>query len=143
MILSRIFQALLLSALVVDTGVVEARLGEAIRLKVLSDVYHPTQRTRFLKQLIGLGGSPPSSAFPLQECEGDCDTDDDVSVCSSSTACQKRRCRVSLTRCLLKMKYITSCHDYNQTHISVTESLCAFRETLGKQFLAVREILIP
>ena len=34
---------------------------------------------RQLPALNGLGGEPDSDYFPLQECEGDCDEDDDVS----------------------------------------------------------------
>ena len=30
-------------------------------------------------KLVGYGGSPPTSVFPLQRCEGDCDVDSDVS----------------------------------------------------------------
>jgi hypothetical protein len=77
--------------LVVNTCVVEARLGEAVRRKVLGVVYkRPRQRNRFLKQLIGLGGTPPARSFPLQECEGDCDTDDDVSLCSVPQSVKKQ-----------------------------------------------------
>ena len=31
------------------------------------------------KKLVSYGGTPPSNAFPLQQCEGDCDVDTDVS----------------------------------------------------------------
>ena len=31
------------------------------------------------KELVSYGGTPPASKFPLQQCEGDCDLDSDVS----------------------------------------------------------------
>ena len=35
---------------------------------------------RALQQLVGYGGAPSDEYFPLKFCEGDCDTDEDVST---------------------------------------------------------------
>lgn len=37
-------------------------------------------KQRKLPPLVGYGGEPDASHFPLQLCEGDCDTDSDVSI---------------------------------------------------------------
>ena len=83
MIISSILQGLVILAIVLNLGYVEARLGAVLkREQSLRVVDEPSYWSRFLPQLVGYGGTPPDSSLPLQECEGDCDTDDDVSKSS-------------------------------------------------------------
>lgn len=60
---------LLLAALAFSS--IEARLGNSRRQQKLRGV---KQLPRSLLQ--GFGGSPDSSKFPLQKCQGDCDVDE-------------------------------------------------------------------
>ncbi len=58
---------------------------------------HPTITPLPPKQAIDLGGTPPKEAFPLQRCQGDCDTDDD---CDEGLICFQRLSNQAIPGCL-------------------------------------------
>ena len=71
-----------------------ATVGLCIGLLVAADAVRPVQivNARPVRKLNGIslegfGGTPDSSLFPLQKCQGDCDTDDD---CEGNLVCFQR-----------------------------------------------------
>ena len=53
-----------------------SELAPPNELRIIVPVEHKRRR---LPNLVGYGGEPAASHFPLQLCEGDCDNDNDVS----------------------------------------------------------------
>lgn len=72
---------------VIDTGIGPSAAPQA-----------PTKApTGGSSKLVGYGGTPPSSSFPLQRCEGDCDLDSD---CADGLVCFQRGPGIPVPGCL-------------------------------------------
>lgn len=86
------------------------------------------KRRRKLPELVGYGGEPDASLFPLDECEGDCDNDDEVSHhfgCFESILGSDKE---TVIFSLLTLRYF-----WRLSLFSVMWGSCAFKEVVVKR----------